>query len=160
LPFSGQNTAKVLLATRHGALLRSTLTAPPSTKTRRQGIAFGNLRSYDTALDAMNTRTLGGWLFGIQFVVFVVVCYVFPFCYVLRTGRFWRGVLFCWLTEAALSFCSMMLGVYLYRNVDRILSQYCFEGPHFLAFAFTGWFQGMITAGIAQVIYRRRKPPA
>jgi hypothetical protein len=105
----------------------------------------------------MSIETLGWWLFGIQMVVYVAFCYVFPFRYVLRFGRFWKGVLMCWITAAAFSFCSLILGQYLHWHIDKVLANYCFDGPHFLAFAILGWWQGLIIAGIASVIYRRRK---
>ena len=88
--------------------------------------------------------------------MFVGLCYVFPFRSVLRCGQFWRGVVLCWTTAAAFSFCSLMLGQYLYWHVDKALADYCCEGSHFLFFAMLGWSQGLIISGIALVIYRRR----
>src|ERR1017187_2032473 len=105
----------------------------------------------------MSTQTLGWWLFGIQSIAYIALCYVLPFRYVLRSGRFWRGVLFCWVAAAAFSFCTAMLGLYLYSHVDRALANYLFDGQHCLFFIVMGWTQGMIISGIALVIYQRRK---
>jgi hypothetical protein len=115
---------------------------------------------HNTAHHFMSTTTLGSWLFGIQAVMFVALCYVLPFRYVLRTGRFWRGVLFCWLATTVFTLCSAILGVVLYQNLDKALIDYCFEGPEVLAFAAFGWFGGMIVSAVAQNNYRRRRQPA
>jgi hypothetical protein len=105
----------------------------------------------------MSTETLGWLLFGVQSSIYIALCYVFPFLYVLRSGRFWVGVLIGWGTAATFTFCSAMLGMYLYKHVDHALAGYCFEGPHFLAFTFCGWWQGIIISGMALIIHRRRK---
>jgi hypothetical protein len=104
----------------------------------------------------MSTEALGWWLFGVQAAAYVALCYVYPFRYMLRSGRFGRGVLLCWIAAAVFSFCSLILGQYLGWRVDRVLANYCCEGPQFLAFAILGWCQGLIIAGIASVIFRRR----
>src|ERR1035438_8680670 len=44
----------------------------------------------------MSTQTLGWWLFGIQSVAYIALCYVLPFRYVLRSGRFWSGRQLFW----------------------------------------------------------------
>lgn len=105
----------------------------------------------------MRTETLGWLLFGVQSAVYIALCYVYPFRYVLRSGRFWGGLLIGWGTAAAFTFCSMQLGWYLYHHVDHALAGYCFEGPHFLAFTVCGWWQGGIISGVALIIHRRRK---
>lgn len=105
----------------------------------------------------MSVPTLGKWLFGIQSVAFVYVCCVLPFRYVLRSGRFWRGVLFVWVTTAAFVFCSVLFGQFLRLNVDKSLDYYCFEGPQFLLFAFAGWWPGIMVSTVAIFIYKIRE---
>ena len=106
----------------------------------------------------MNTQTLSSILSWTQFVAFFVLCIILPFRFVLRSGGFWRGVIFVWLTSSAFSFCSVMLGWYLYQHVDKSLANSCFDGPQFLAFAVLGWVTpGMIVSGIAYLLFWRRK---
>jgi len=106
----------------------------------------------------MSTQTLNSFLSWIQFIAFFVLCIALPFRYVLRTGRFWRGVVFTWIASATFSFCSVMLGQYFYWHIDKSLSDSCFEGPQFLAFAFLGWLSpGMLVSGIAYLLFWRRK---
>jgi hypothetical protein len=107
---------------------------------------------------AMSTQTLNSVLCWSQFVAFFYLCIILPFRFVLRSGRFWRGVIFIWLTSTAFSFCSALFGLYLYQNIDRSLIDSCFEGPHVLAFAFMGWLSpGMLVSGIAYLLFWRRK---
>jgi len=105
----------------------------------------------------MTTETIGWLFFGSQYVAFIVFCYVCPFYYVLHSGRFWIGVIIGWATAAIFSFGSVMLGQFLYHYGDRALVDYCMEGPHFMAFAFCGWWQGIIVSGGALILYRKRK---
>jgi hypothetical protein len=79
----------------------------------------------------MSVPTLGKWLFGIQSAAFVYVCLVLPFRYVLRSGRFWRGVLFVWVTTAAFVFCSVLFGQFLRLNVDKSLEITVLRGHNF-----------------------------
>jgi hypothetical protein len=106
----------------------------------------------------MDTQTLGSLLSWIQLIAFFVLCVVLPFRFVLHSGRFWRGVLFVWITSAIFSFCSILLGEYLRLNIDKSLADRCFEGPQFLAFALLGWLTpGMIVSGTACFLFWRRK---
>jgi hypothetical protein len=105
----------------------------------------------------MNTETAGQIIFAAQSVGYVGLCYVLPFAYVLRTGRFWHGVGIGWVTAAAFAFVSMWIGQFLYRCVAHGLASYCFEGPQFLMFMVFGWFQGMIVCLPAIIIHQMRK---
>lgn len=105
----------------------------------------------------MSMQTLGWLIFGIQSVAYIALCYVLPFRYVLRSGRFWRGVLFSWITAAAFTFCITILGVCLYKQIDPVLVNYLFDGQQCIFFILMGWMQGMLISGIALVIYHRRK---
>ena len=107
----------------------------------------------------MSTETVGWLIFAAQSIGYIALCYVLPFVYVLRSGRFWIGVLLGWITAAAFTFASMMVGQYLYSHVDHTLANFCFEGPHFLAFTFCGWWQGMIISALARLLYVRRVSP-
>ena len=98
-----------------------------------------------------------GWIiFATQTVGYVGLCLIVPFAYVLRTGRFWLGVVIAWLMAAAFTFVSMWIGCYVNQHVSRELANYCFEGPHFVGSAFCGWWQGMIVCLPAWIIHRRR----
>jgi hypothetical protein len=106
----------------------------------------------------MDTQTLGSFLFWTQLIAFFTLCVVLPFRFVLHTGRFGRGVLLIWISSAAFSFCSVLLGEYLRLNIDKSLADSCFEGPQFLAFALMGWLSpGMLISGIAYLLFWRRK---
>jgi hypothetical protein len=106
----------------------------------------------------MNPQTLSSILLWTQFAAFFVLCVILPFRFVLRSGRFWRGVIFAWLASAAFSFCSSMLGWYLFTHIDKGLYDGFFDGPQFLAFAFLGWLSpGMMVSGIAWLLFWRRK---
>ncbi len=105
----------------------------------------------------MSTQTTGSLLFGIQSIAYVALCYVLPFRFVLRTGRFGRGILLCWASASAFTFFSAMLGQFLNHHVDKTLVDSCFDGSHVLAMLLMGWWQGLIISGIALALYRRRQ---
>jgi hypothetical protein len=106
----------------------------------------------------MSTETLSELLSWIQLAALFALCVVLPFRYVLHTGRFRRGVVFSWVSATAFSFCSMILGQYLYTHVDRSLVDSCCDGPEFLGFALVGWLSpGMLVSGIAYSLFWRRK---
>jgi len=107
---------------------------------------------------SMSTQTLDSYLGWSQSIAFLYVCIILPFRFVLHTGRFRRGVLLVWISSAAFSFCSVMLGQYFYLHIDKSLVDSCFEGPQFLAFALLGWLTpGMIVSGTAYFLFWRRK---
>jgi len=106
----------------------------------------------------MTTQTLNAVLGWSQVAAFFYACIFLPFRYVLRTGRFKRGVIIIWVSASVFAFCSAMLGQYLYSYVDRSLVEGCFEGPQCLAFALMGWLSpGMLVAGIAYLLFWRRQ---
>ena len=86
-----------------------------------------NQTTFDHRL-TMSTQTLGLFLSWTQLIAFFVLCVVLPFRFVLHTGRFKRGILLVWILAAAFSFCSVLLGEYLRRNIDNSLANSCFEG--------------------------------
>lgn len=105
----------------------------------------------------MSAQTIGWWIFGIQSGAYFIVCCLLPFFYVLRSGRFWRGVFFVWGTSVALVFGWDLLGQYLRLHVDKTVADYCFDGPHVLAFVLCGWWPGIVVCSIAILIYRLRE---
>jgi ABC-type tungstate transport system substrate-binding protein len=106
----------------------------------------------------MTSQTLNAVLGWSQVAAFFYACIFLPFRYVLRTGRFRRGVLIIWISASVFALCSVMLGQYLYSYVDRSLVEGCFEGPQFLAFALMGWLSpGMLVSGIAYLLFWRRQ---
>jgi hypothetical protein len=105
----------------------------------------------------MSVQALGSTIAWTYNIAVLAVCIVLPFRYVLRTGRFRRGVVFVWIAAAVLSFCFVALGQYLRLNVDKSLANYCPEGPHFLIFALLGWWPGLLVSGTAYLLFARRK---
>jgi drug/metabolite transporter (DMT)-like permease len=104
----------------------------------------------------MRTETIGWTIFAFYAIGYLAVCIVLPFNRVLRSGQFWRGVLLAWLAVAVYTFAGVMIGEYIRHNADKNLLHFVPEGPHFLAAAVLGWWNGMIVCTPAWLIHRRR----
>jgi|SRR5215469_8237225 len=104
----------------------------------------------------MSTQNVAWWIFGLQAAVYTIIC-LWPFFYVLRSGRFWRGVLFVWGPSVAWAFYCDLLDKYLVLHVDKTLPDYGIERVPLLPFVLAGWWPGIVICGIAFLIYRLRE---
>ena len=80
--------------------------------------------------------------------------YVVPFIYVLRTGRFIKGVLLTWVLMILTTF--MLSGV-IYALVHHLLApeiaaEFLPEGNALAASFFVGWFFGLVISSVAYLI--------
>jgi hypothetical protein len=105
----------------------------------------------------MSTEIIGWLIVVVEGATLIAVTYVLPFVYVLKSGRFWRGVLISWLRTVAVFFAFFCTGEFLRLHVDKKLTVYCSDGPAFLAACFVGWMPVMISAGTAYGLHRRRQ---
>ena len=105
----------------------------------------------------MKIETIGWMIVAVQAAAIIAFTYVLPFVFVLKSGRFWFGVLIGWLPSVAVFFISLCVGEFLRRHVDKRFADYCSDGPAFLGACFAGWMPVMISAGVAYGLYRRRQ---